>query len=191
MQNQQSARRGDRVNCPSIAETGSILITTDIPTILSFIQTTASLQDPSLRVKANEDSLLQAIHFADFSEPSPSRVAYCLLLVAPEGRPAGFAIYFKTYSTWRAQAGLCLEDIFVADEYRGRGYGRLLMEATAREARALGCGKLEWMCYRDNKTALRFYDGLGAERLEELAVLKVAGKKLERLAGGPSGQREV
>jgi GNAT superfamily N-acetyltransferase len=161
----------------------AILTSSDIPTILAFIQTTASLQDSNLRIEANEDSLLQTLHLSDVTEPSSNRIAHCLLIIAPEGEPAGFAVYFKTYSTWRAQAGLCLEDVFVAAAYRGRGYGRLLMEATAREARRLGCGKLEWMCYRDNEAALRFYDGLGAEKLEELVVMKAAGEKLKRLAG--------
>jgi GNAT superfamily N-acetyltransferase len=154
-----------------------------IPTILSFIKTTASEQDTTLRVEANEDSLLRILHLADVPSPESPPIAYCLLIISPEGLTAGFAIYFKTYSTWRGQAGLCLEDLFVAPEYRGRRYGKPLMEATAKEARRLGCGKFEWMCYRDNAAALRFYDGLGADRLDELVVLKVAGEKLQRLAG--------
>lgn len=71
----------------------------------------------------------------------------------------------------------------MASGYRGRGYGRLLMEEAAREARRLGCGKLEWMVYRDNENALRFYEGLGGERLEELVVMKAAGDRLDKLAG--------
>lgn len=173
---------GVKVNCPSVVQRGVIILTfQDITTILSFIQTTASEQDANVQVQATEEGLLNTLYLTDV--PNASSTAYCLLLIAPEGSPAGFAIYIKTYSTWRAQTGLCLEDVFVAPAYRGRGYGRLLMEATAREARRLGCGKLEWMCYRDNETALRFYDGLGAERLEELVVLKMTGEKLARMAG--------
>jgi GNAT superfamily N-acetyltransferase len=53
-----------------------------------------------------------------------------------------------------------LQDLFTAEEVRGRGVGRALIEAVAQWARERGCAKVYWQTHESNKTARRLYDEL-------------------------------
>lgn len=70
--------------------------------------------------------------------------------------PAGMALYFPSYSTWRAAPGIWLEDLFVREAYRGRGYGTALIAALAREVKSMGGGRLEWSVLKWNLPSVRF-----------------------------------
>lgn len=92
------------------------------------------------------------------------------------------AMFFNNYSTWRGAPGVYLEDLFVQPEYRGRGYGKLLIRALARETVRIGGARLEWSCLKWNEPSLKFYRGLGAQEMTEWVGLRVDGEALERLA---------
>lgn len=95
------------------------------------------------------------------------------------------ALYFTSYSTWRAAPGIFLEDLFIRPEFRGRGYGTALLRALAKETLRIGGERLEWNVLKWNEPSLRFYEGsgIGAERLEEWVGMRVDGERLGRLAG--------
>jgi len=99
------------------------------------------------------------------------------------------ALFFPSYSTWRAAPGVYLEDLYVRPAHRRRGHATALLRALAREALAGGGGdaRLEWACLRWNAGALRAYEAAGAERMEEWVGLRVEGERLRRLAAGPEG----
>ena len=78
-----------------------------------------------------------------------------------DGEPVGFALWFSTFSTFRGQPGLYLEDIFVKPGFRGRGIGKGLLAAVARRAVERGCGRLEWLVLDWNAPAIGFYQSLG------------------------------
>lgn len=101
-----------------------------------------------------------------------------------EGVPAGFALFFHSYSTFLARRGLYLEDLFVKPAYRGHGIGRALLAHLARLAVARGCGRLEWSVLDWNEPAIGFYRALGAVPMDEWTVMRVDGEALDRLAGG-------
>ena len=94
----------------------------------------------------------------------------------------GFALYFQTYSTFLAQPGIYLEDLFVDPAWRGRGCGRALLIHLARLAVARGCGRLEWLVLDWNEPAIRFYRSLGAEPMDEWMGNRVTGTALRELA---------
>ncbi|KIW10376.1 hypothetical protein PV08_11338 [Exophiala spinifera] len=151
----------------------------DVPTLLSFMRATAAEQGVPDAVTATEDDLLKTL---DLPEPkvdtspaqmNPSRNGKALILVTPEGEIAGMAIYFATYVAWIAKSGICLEDLFVLPPFRRRGYARLLVQAVAKEAASLGCARMEWLCYRENHRALRFYRNIGAKELDTLTFLRL------------------
>jgi GNAT superfamily N-acetyltransferase len=100
------------------------------------------------------------------------------------GRPAGFALFYPTYSTVLGRAGIHLEDLYVSPGHRGSGLGRALLAYLARLAVGRGCGRLEWWVLHTNEHALRFYRRLHARPLDELAVLRLDGASLKELAGG-------
>ena len=92
-----------------------------------------------------------------FGEDAVARV----LIAEDGGAVAGFALYFRTFSTWLGKAGIWLEDLFVYPESRGRGHGRELLE----ELRRRTDGRVEWSVLDWNEPAHRFYATLGAEEL--------------------------
>ena len=107
------------------------------------------------------------------------------VLIASIGRaPAGFALFFHTFSTFLARRGLWLEDLFVYPEYRGAGVGSGLLQAVAAIARARDCGRFEWAVLDWNTPAIGFYERLGATVMPDWRIARVTGSALERLASG-------
>ncbi|EEP77009.1 predicted protein [Uncinocarpus reesii 1704] len=155
----------------------------DVPTILGFIRAGAAATSCADRVKATESSLEATLIFGEpgSSQTPQSGFARTLLLIAPEGETAGMAVYYYNYSTWLAQPGVFLEELYVSPDYRRRGYAKLLIRELAKQARKVSGGKLEWVCLRDNATALKLYESLGAKRMEDWVTLRVDGEALDNL----------
>jgi GNAT superfamily N-acetyltransferase len=105
-----------------------------------------------------------------------------VLLAEVAGEVRGYALFFETYSTFRAAPSLWLEDLFVDSDVRGRGVGVALMRAVARIAAARGCQRFEWTVLDWNERARRFYQSLGAHLLGEWQVCRVEGDELAALA---------
>ena len=104
------------------------------------------------------------------------------LLAEIAGTPIGFALFFPTYSTFRTEICLHLEDLFVLPERRGQGVGKALLKRVAAIAAERGCGRLEWAVLDWNEPAIRFYQRLGARPMHEWTVFRVAGPELAALA---------
>ena len=103
-------------------------------------------------------------------------------LAEVDGEPVGFALWFSTFSTFRGQPGLYLEDIFVKPGFRGRGIGKGLLAAVARRAVERGCGRLEWSVLDWNAPAIGFYRSLGARPMDEWTVYRIDDDALRGLA---------
>ena len=98
--------------------------------------------------------------------------------------PAGFALWFRSYSTFLALPGIYLEDLFVFPRFRGAGLGRMLLESLATTAVERGYGRLEWAVLDWNEDAIRFYKSMGAVPMDQWTTFRVAGDALASLAGG-------
>ena len=103
-------------------------------------------------------------------------------LAEVDGEPAGFALWFSNFSTFRGQPGLYLEDIFVRPEFRGRGIGKALLASLARLAVERDCGRLEWSVLDWNAPSIAFYRALGARPMDEWTVYRLDDEPLRRLA---------
>jgi GNAT superfamily N-acetyltransferase len=110
------------------------------------------------------------------------RPAAEVILAEVDGQPVGFALFFPTYSTFRGQPGLYLEDLFVRPEHRGRGIGKALLATVARSAVDRGCGRLEWSVLDWNAPSIAFYRAQGAEPMGEWTVFRLADEALNALA---------
>jgi GNAT superfamily N-acetyltransferase len=99
-----------------------------------------------------------------------------------EGTPAGFALYFYNFSTFKGRPGLYLEDLFVRPAFRRKGIARSLFRWLARKAVAEECGRFEWSVLDWNENAIAFYRDLGAKPLDEWTVQRLDGETLHRLA---------
>lgn len=110
------------------------------------------------------------------------RPAAEVLVAEADGEPAGFALFFHTFSTFLGKRGLYLEDLFVRPAFRGLGLGRHLMAALARIAVQRGCGRFEWSVLDWNEPAIGFYRALGATAMGEWTVQRLQGEALRALA---------
>jgi len=147
----------------------------DVPLILQFIRDLAEYEKLAHLVVATEatlrDTLFGGTPFAE------------VLIAEEEGTAAGFALFFHNYSTFLAQPGIYLEDLFVKPEYRGRGYGKTLLVRLAQIARERNCGRVEWAVLDWNEPSIAFYKSLGARAMDEWHTFRLTGEALEKLAG--------
>jgi len=95
----------------------------------------------------------------------------------------GFALFFHNFSTFLGKPGIYLEDLFVLEKFRGNGFGKSLLTYLAKLAVERNCGRLEWSVLDWNEPAIEFYKSLGASVMEEWLTNRVAGEKLEGMAG--------
>jgi GNAT superfamily N-acetyltransferase len=109
------------------------------------------------------------------------RPAAQALIAERDSRPAGYALFFPTFSSFMATRGIWLEDLFVLPEQRGGGVGRALLAAVAACVPEAG-GRLEWAALDWNELALGFYRGIGARLMDEWTSLRLDGDALTRLA---------
>ncbi|KAJ2443231.1 acetyltransferase [Coemansia sp. RSA 2424] len=101
---------------------------------------------------------------------------------AGEERPAGFAMYFYSFSSWMGRPGLYLEDLFVCPEFRSLGIGKRLLVQLAQVAKDRQCGRFEWVVLDWNEPSIQFYLRLGAKQMKEWIIHRVSGPALDALA---------
>ena len=147
----------------------------DVPLIREMIEALAVYEKLRHACVATDEDLRHTLF-----GPRPAAE---VLLAYEDGAPAGFALFFHTYSTFLAQRGLYLEDLFVKPEYRGRGVGRALLQRLAAIAVERRCGRFEWSVLDWNEPAIGFYKKLGAVPMDEWTIFRVTGDALKRLAG--------
>jgi GNAT superfamily N-acetyltransferase len=118
----------------------------------------------------------------------PDPAVHCHV-VDDGGSPAGFALWYVTYSTWTGRHGIWLEDLFVRRTSRGRGLGQALLAALAAECVSRGYRRLEWAVLDWNDPAREFYASLGATSMDEWTINRLAGSALDVLgrAGSAGG----
>ncbi len=116
---------------------------------------------------------------------SPSAEAVIAEVADASGAaPAGFALFYGTFSTWECRPGIWLEDLYVPPAHRRSGAGGALIAHLAAIAVARGCARLEWSALDWNAPALDFYVKLGAGVLEDWKHHRLDGAALARVAGG-------
>jgi GNAT superfamily N-acetyltransferase len=149
-------------------------ISTDIPTLLTFVRELAEYEREPHAVSATE-SLMHAALFG------PTAHVHALLAEL-DGAPVGFALYFFNFSTWLGRSGVYLEDLYVRPAARGIGVGRQLFTEVAKVAIARGCGRMDWSVLSWNSSAIGFYRKLGAVTMEDWKICRLTGDALAALA---------
>jgi GNAT superfamily N-acetyltransferase len=147
----------------------------DVPLILELIRALATYEREPDAVKTTEADLLRD----GFGEQPCFE---CLIAETEHGEAAGFALYFYNYSTWRGRSGIHLEDLFVLPHFRGLGIGKALLARVAGRAAEQGCVRLQWDVLAWNQTAIDFYQGLGAQFLDEWRIMRVNDDGIRTLA---------
>lgn len=147
----------------------------DLAAIAAMIRALAEYEKLSHLCVGTDEDLERALFGA---QPAAE-----VLIARVGGQPAGFALFFHTFSTFLARRGLWLEDLFVYPPHRGHGIGRALLTALAGIAKDRECGRFEWAVLDWNRSAIGFYERLGATVLPDWRVCRVVGPALDRLAG--------
>jgi GNAT superfamily N-acetyltransferase len=96
-----------------------------------------------------------------------------ILLAKDNIKAVGYAFYFFTYSSFLAKKTLYLEDIFISQEYRNKGIGKMFMNKLIDIAKKNNCGRMEWCVLDWNKNAIDFYEHLGAKHLKEWLYYRI------------------
>jgi GNAT superfamily N-acetyltransferase len=107
----------------------------------------------------------------------------CEAIIGEEdGEVVTFALFFHNFSTFLTRKGLYLEDLYVRQAYRGRGYGTRMLQHLARIAVERQCGRFEWSVLDWNEPAINLYKAMGADILPEWRTCRVTGDALTKLA---------
>jgi GNAT superfamily N-acetyltransferase len=149
----------------------------EVPELLELIRELARFEKLQDEVEATA-SVLENSLFG----PQPAAGA---LLGRCNGKLAGYAIYFFTFSSFIGRPGIWLEDLYVRPEFRKRGLGLGLIQAVARVGVERNCGRFEWTALNWNEKALDFYDKLGAQKMGEWILLRMNQEQM-RAVGTPS-----
>lgn len=157
-------------------------VAADIPLIYSLVKGLAEYEREPHSVKITEEQLLR-----DGFGPSPY---YECLIAEEDGQPAGFALYFPTYSTWQGPS-LHLEDLFVLPAFRGKGIGKALLNHVAAAAVKRGCARLQWDVLEWNQPAIDFYQSIGAVMLPDWRRMRMTGDAITALASSATDKDEV
>jgi GNAT superfamily N-acetyltransferase len=145
----------------------------EVGIVLQLIHDLAHYEKAPNEVEATEKELLETIFVDD------ARV-FCDV-VEVDGEIAGMAIWFLNYSTWQGKHGIYLEDLFIKPEFRGRGFGKALLQHLAKVCDQRGYGRFQWWVLDWNSPAIEFYKSLGAVAMDEWTVYRVSGDPLKKL----------
>ncbi len=146
----------------------------DTPIILKYIKDLAEYEKAPQEAVLTEDDVRSS-----FFIESPQ--VYCLVSEL-DNVVTGVAIWHLNYSTWLGKHGVYLEDLFVDPKFRGQGHGKALLVALAKICIDRGYPRLQWWVLDWNKSAIDFYDSIGAKAMDEWTVFRVSGKELGILA---------
>lgn len=144
----------------------------DLDLIIYFINKIAEYE------KMSDDVVLDKETLRDYM--FNKKIAKCKFIM--EGnKEVGFALYFYNFSTFKGRAGLYLEDIFILEEYRNKGYGKKLFLELVKEAKENNLGRMEWTCLNWNEPSIKFYKSLGAISLDEWRTYRLDESKIKEL----------
>jgi GNAT superfamily N-acetyltransferase len=146
----------------------------DVPLILELIRGLAEYENLAHQMTATEEKLRATLFGA--------KPAAEVVLAHDESECAGYALFFPTYSTFLAQPGIYLEDIYVKPHFRGKGIGFALLRHVVKLAMHRDCGRVEWAVLDWNEPSIAFYKGLGAVPLNDWTAYRLTGEALKKLA---------
>ena len=125
----------------------------DVPVIWAMIHELAAYEHLEDQVMMTPQDLCIALFQKTVAEA---------ILLEWQGETAGYAIYYETFSTFTARAGLYLEDLYVRPAYRGHGLGSAVLDYLTQKAKDEDRRRVDWECLNWNAPSIAFYKNLGA-----------------------------
>lgn len=103
------------------------------------------------------------------------------LLAEVGGKPVGFASFHQTFSSFLAQPGIWLDDLYVCESHREEGVGRALMRHLASLASKNGCARIDWIIAVGNARGRHFYTQIGSRIDEDVRHCRLDADAIARL----------
>lgn len=147
---------------------------TDVQAIYDMIYELAVYEKAPEEVVTTPDEIEATL----FGEGSKTEALICEI----EGKIAGYAVFFTSYSTWLGRNGIYMEDLYISPDFRGKGAGKALLKHIARFAVERNCGRLEWSVLDWNQPAIDFYLSIGALPQSEWVRYRLDGDALLKFA---------
>jgi GNAT superfamily N-acetyltransferase len=160
----------------------------DVPVVLEMIRGLAEYEKLAHLMTATEERIRTTLFGADqfgtdqFARSPAAEVLLAYLLGQQGEECVGFAVFYRTYSTFLAEPGIYLEDLFVKPDARGQGVGSRLLGRVARIARERGWSRVEWEVLDWNEPSIRFYRRLGAIPMDAWTKYRLTGEAFRRAA---------
>lgn len=144
---------------------------TDSGLIFELVRELAAYEKLSHEVDATAETIAAALF-------GPSPRLFCDI-AEWNGEPAGFAVWFLSFSTFRGRHGLYLEDLYVREAYRHRGIGKALMARLAKRCVDEGLARFEWSVLDWNAPSIAFYRSIGAQVMDAWKICRLSGPALQ------------
>ncbi|MBJ7536734.1 GNAT family N-acetyltransferase [Marinomonas sp. C1424] len=146
----------------------------EVSLLLTFIKELAVEEGFPFDVVVTEESLKENL----FGEQPIAEAIFFFV----DGAPAGFAVYYHTFSTTTGKKGLHLDDLYVRPQFQGGGIGKKALGYLASLAKGRNCGRFEWWALKWNENAIGFYESIGARHMEELSIFRLEEGDIQNLA---------
>ena len=145
----------------------------DCDLILYFIKALAIYEKMLDMVVATKEDIYQSLFVNKSAE---------VILAYEDKNPVGFALFYTTYSTFLGKPSLFLEDMFIEEPYRNKGYGRQIFSYLAKIAISRNYPRIDWLCLDWNQKSIDFYQSIGAKKLDHWKVFRLHDQKITDLA---------
>ncbi len=145
----------------------------DTGLILQMIRELADFEQLLDQVVTDEKTLKHSL----FIDPKGPEV----LIAEENNQPVGFVLFFHNFSTFLGRKGIYIEDLYVRSEYRGKGYGELILREICELAKKRNCGRVEWWVLDWNERAISFYKKIGAVPMSDWTVFRLTEESINRL----------
>ncbi|NNM44281.1 MAG: GNAT family N-acetyltransferase [Chlamydiae bacterium] len=143
----------------------------DTVLILQMIRELAEFEELLDQVVADEETLKNSLFF----DPKGPEV----LIGEENGKVVGFVLFFHNFSTFLGKKGIYIEDLYVRQEYRGKGYGEAILQEICQIAKERNCGRVEWWVLDWNERAINFYKKIGAIPMSDWTVFRMTEEAIK------------
>ncbi|MFZ4772670.1 MAG: GNAT family N-acetyltransferase [Chlamydiia bacterium] len=145
----------------------------DTGLILQMIREFADFEQLLDQVVTDEKTLKHNL----FTDPKGPEV----LIAEENNQPVGFVLFFHNFSTFLGKKGINIENLYVRSEYRGKGYGELILKEICELAKKRNCGRVEWCVLDWNERAINFYKKIGAVPMTDFTLFRLTEESINRL----------
>ena len=144
----------------------------DIDLIMDFITKLAKSHDKLHKLELNKATLINWIF--------DRKIANVFFLIYDD-KEVGFALYTYNFFIYKGNGSIYLEDIYILEEYRKRGFGKIMFQKICQIAQRNKVYKIEWTCSSNNDNCIQFFNSIGAREINRKKIFRLDKDKIDNL----------